>query len=386
MYIDLAMSTARMGIGRWARHLVRLRHVYFSLAAYARRSPVASVLTGDFRGGRYASADGDGREHRLAWEGETFVGAEYDDRDDPGLAHRMKGYLESLDPDLARLASACLSPTGAVPTAFLWSRLPREGSMAVIQQLRFYVCDEEKAIRQCARIAGPLPPACRAIALTAARSAWPFTLGVGEARAILALRGKVVPREEMRELRERLEAAGLTWSDAPVEPVRHAAMDRPSRRLLDAAAAGDPAAVVAALRDGAPPNGLARAGTIVGESPLVLAIKGDHLEVIEALLAGGADPEEGGQSFRPLAWAARRGNAKACELLLAAGALPRNPDRPDTILQHAAIGRDLAVVRLLADAGLRGVAPGFAERLEEMARSAGDEELLARLKGEAGGP
>lgn len=369
--------------------MARLRHVYLALAAHARRSAPPSVLTGDFAEGRYFSEDGDGREHRLAWEGMTFVGAEYDDRDDPGLAQRMRGYLTSLDPPVARLADACRSPTGAVPTAFLWSRLPLEGSMAVIQQLRFYESDVEKALRHCSRIAGPLPPGCRAVAATAARSTWPVTLGVDEARAILALRGKMVPREEMRELRARLEAAGLTWSDDPIAPVRRAPVDRPTRRLLDAATAGDPTAVAAALRDGASPNGLAREGAIVGESPLVLAIKGGHLEVIEALLAAGADPEQGGESFRPLAWASRRGMADACELLIAAGALVRDPGRPGMALQHAAIGREPKVARLLIAAGAGRPGPGYVTMLESLAREAGDDALLeqlATLESETGGP
>src|ERR1700722_8395573 len=88
--------------------------------------------------------------------------------------------------------------------------------------------------------------------------------------------------------------------------------------LYRASARGDLPAVKALLNAHADPNkGLkgAHAGT-----PLAAASFGDHLEVVEALLAAGADVNAGDGGDPPLVLASDYGHLRVVQSLLAAGA------------------------------------------------------------------
>lgn len=121
--------------------------------------------------------------------------------------------------------------------------------------------------------------------------------------------------------------------------------------LYRAALNGDAEAVSELLAHGADPNQVSE-----GEEeglPLCAAAAWDRVEVIEALLAAGADvsgKESGG--WHALLWAAANGHADSARVLIEAGAgVDEANDDGDTPLTLAARRGALGVVRVLLDSG-----------------------------------
>ncbi len=85
--------------------------------------------------------------------------------------------------------------------------------------------------------------------------------------------------------------------------------------LLEAAAIGHTTSVIEVLDDGAP----IEAKDANGATALMLAVKGEHLETVRALIERGADRNVKGKflGFSPMVFAVKAGNADILELLLA---------------------------------------------------------------------
>jgi ankyrin repeat protein len=122
---------------------------------------------------------------------------------------------------------------------------------------------------------------------------------------------------------------------------------RPRLDLFEAAALGDLAAVQAALAD---PDA-ARAVAADGFQALHLAAYFGRLEIVDALLAAGADPDAvaaNAARLRPLHSAAAAGHAEVAERLLRAGADPNARQQGGwTPLHAAALNRDQPLEQLL---------------------------------------
>ncbi len=92
------------------------------------------------------------------------------------------------------------------------------------------------------------------------------------------------------------------------------------------------------------------------ETPLTQAAARNDVAALRHLLDEGHDPDEGGDSWTPVIWAARSGSVDAISVLLDAGADANRPastgdDWDATPLQHAILQRQPAAVRLLLDRG-----------------------------------
>lgn len=121
-------------------------------------------------------------------------------------------------------------------------------------------------------------------------------------------------------------------------------------RLIEAAMEGRVEEVRALLAQQAPVNrkGLVAVDGSEGyRTPLTGAVEAGHLEVVELLLAAGADPELELWGNSPLGFAARKGHLEVLGTLLAAGAKPSDSDP----LTYACLADDIAAVRLLLDRG-----------------------------------
>ncbi len=135
-----------------------------------------------------------------------------------------------------------------------------------------------------------------------------------------------------------LAAAASAWADEAADAA-----------LLDAARAGDEAAALASLKDGAN----AEAATADGTTALHWAALMGEGELTRALLRRGADPlAVNDYNTTPLAAAAERADPEVIKALLRAGADPESPNADgQTALMVAARAGDAESVRLLIDAG-----------------------------------
>ncbi len=147
-----------------------------------------------------------------------------------------------------------------------------------------------------------------------------------------------------------------------------AAATDPTERLWDAARSGDVAAVKRALADGAKVDAPFR----VGGTALLFAAQYGHREVIEALLAAGADvtAREQINGWGALLWATFGGHCDALPALLAAGADPNEKELSQgfTPLSMAVIRGDRPCVETLlaspkVSAATLELASGFATRM-----------------------
>jgi ankyrin repeat protein len=118
--------------------------------------------------------------------------------------------------------------------------------------------------------------------------------------------------------------------------------------LVDAAKAGDAAAVRAEIQKKADVN----APALDGSTALHWAVHRDALDVVDLLLAAGANPMAANRyGVTPLSLAATNGNARVVERLLRSGANP-NAAIPggETVLMTAARTGDVAVLKALLEA------------------------------------
>lgn len=156
----------------------------------------------------------------------------------------------------------------------------------------------------------------------------------------------------------------------------------PVGQLVAAARAGDAGRVRTLLSEGVSPNGRE---TLNGHAPLHQAARANALEVVDILLAAGADPSApDGQGATPLMHAADSVALDAGRRLLAAGAEVNAQHDPDgnTALTHLVGG--LFRRRMTGDASPNGSDPiGFARLLLErgadpnLKNRSGDEPLKA---------
>ena len=148
-------------------------------------------------------------------------------------------------------------------------------------------------------------------------------------------------------------ASAKRWLTALIVPASlFAAASAPPGALQDAAWRGDLSQVTALIAsradlDGTDENGL---------SAMDKAAEGDHVDVVQALLAAGARPDtpKGPDSMTPLMIAALRGHETHVQALLAAkaSASARTEDGATALFMATQEGR-LAVVRKLLAAGAR---------------------------------
>src|SRR6267378_8644704 len=132
----------------------------------------------------------------------------------------------------------------------------------------------------------------------------------------------------------------------------------PQTRLWDAAISGDTAALAAALKDGAPIEGLDRRTSRNGRRALNWAAINNRADAIRFLLAHGAQIEATNfTGFTALHHAAEYGSLDAARVLLAAGADPKHTNLEGvTPLARARQEGHVEVAELLA-AAERGVRP-----------------------------
>jgi ankyrin repeat protein len=108
-------------------------------------------------------------------------------------------------------------------------------------------------------------------------------------------------------------------STGPVHPAPPGPAQMGEQRSIEEAARrGDTAAIQELLRRGAPVDGTGPT------PPLSLAARHGHSEVVDLLLASGADPNYPGEGGPPLAQAIRGGDSESVQLLLEAGAIYRS--------------------------------------------------------------
>lgn len=112
--------------------------------------------------------------------------------------------------------------------------------------------------------------------------------------------------------------------------------------LRAAASRGDLAAVEAALEDAVPVD----AANEYGATPLILAAMNGHVEVVQALLQAGADPQRADTFYQrtPLQWAGLGGSEQVTSVLFVAGA----GDFDTLFLEAVAAGDVDPVTRLLS--------------------------------------
>lgn len=119
------------------------------------------------------------------------------------------------------------------------------------------------------------------------------------------------------------------------------------RGLIRAVRGGDVESALRELKAGADPNEPDHRGC----SPLALAAKHSTLEMVESLLAAGADPDGGERekASNPLMWAAWRNEKRMVAVLLEAGADPDAVDEGGraALMIAADYGRENALLELL---------------------------------------
>lgn len=130
-------------------------------------------------------------------------------------------------------------------------------------------------------------------------------------------------------------------------------------------------------------------------TPLALAAKHGHLDVVEALLSAGANPNGGNGTEHPLYAAAASGHSSCIKLLLEAGAEPHTSGTYDRILYPSALSlviehdRDQAV-KLLLETGfeLKDSSVGIFENFVTTALKIGNIKIIELLldKASTGGP
>jgi ankyrin repeat protein len=118
-------------------------------------------------------------------------------------------------------------------------------------------------------------------------------------------------------------------------------------RLIDAAEAGERAALETLLQQGVNPNGLSG---YRGSTALVHAVARGDVEMVRLLLDAGADPDQRGGGHTPLGLAALRGHTRVAGLLLKAGANPnlKSGDGNTPLAAAAAMNRPAVLATLLA--------------------------------------
>lgn len=148
-----------------------------------------------------------------------------------------------------------------------------------------------------------------------------------------------------------VEGARLTQVAQAVLGIGGTAFSTADVELLAAVTDGDTTRVAALLADGAPDPDVRRAADRA--TPLMIAAQLGDSEMVDALLAAGADPvSRDGAGTPVLVFAAGRGDPDVVGALLAAGANPVDPDGTAWTALHAAAfnGHD-SVVALLLDHG-----------------------------------
>lgn len=140
-----------------------------------------------------------------------------------------------------------------------------------------------------------------------------------------------------------------------------------------------PGAVRLLLAAGADPN--RASGPDQGDLPLCGAACGGHAEVVEALLAAGAEPDLSEEfGFTALRWAAGLGHARVVEILLAHGADPDLPGPHGEVpLLVAARRGSVHTVRALLRHGAGGLAPALEEARRVLASDV-EQELRSALR------
>ncbi|MFF5896501.1 ankyrin repeat domain-containing protein [Streptomyces argenteolus] len=140
-----------------------------------------------------------------------------------------------------------------------------------------------------------------------------------------------------------------------------------------------PGAVRLLLAAGADPN--RASGPDQGDLPLCGAACGGHVEVAEALLAAGAEPDlREDLDFTALRWAAGLGHATVVETLLTHGADPDLPGPHGEAPLVVAAGRgSVRTVRALLRHGARALAPALEEARRALASDV-EQELRRALR------
>ncbi|NUO53847.1 MAG: ankyrin repeat domain-containing protein [Polyangiaceae bacterium] len=376
---------------------VRLQHFVKVISAIHYGS-LETLFEGDLQEGRFFTHNGSGDHVAAAWDANGVVAMAFDHEGGEGERGHPERLFAGAPPALGQLVQKLTTweTTGRLGTAARWISPDGEGSSMPSEQFWGYDQSAKDALEGGGQGWRELASISKTHARIAAKLAKPTdgarqSIDAEDGRALLA------PPKEHKDVTpdpknvllavEAFAGAGVDWPDA-VETAKLIASDDPDMgyALIDATFAGDLEAVRALCAKGAKLDKRARAGQLPawrasgGDTPLCIAIVEGRAQIVHALLDAGADPNEKGSLFHPLAAAAAAGSRELCDLVIARGA-EVEPLKPGLFFS-ALRGGSAEVVDLTLELGCpTAMSLHWYEKLLAIVEKSGRRDLLERCQG-----